>query len=67
MHLQEHKIPDLIFFDDEIKNLSNIVDVTLIDHNKLDQSQESLLGSKVTKIIDHHIDNNMYSGQLVDK
>lgn len=60
-------MPDLIFFEDEIKSLSNIIDVTLIDHNKLDQTQEALLGSKVTKIVDHHVDNNMYSGQLVDK
>jgi len=38
MHLEEHKIPPLIFFEDDIKAYGNIVDVALIDHNKLDQS-----------------------------
>ena len=37
MHLEEHKIPQLVFFEDDIKNLQTIVDVSLIDHNKLDQ------------------------------
>lgn len=36
MHLEEHKIPALIFFEEDIKHLENIVDVALIDHNKLD-------------------------------
>lgn len=38
MHLEEHKIPELIFFEEDIKPLQNIIDVSLIDHNKLDQS-----------------------------
>ncbi len=54
-----HKIPDLIFYADEILNNDRLSEVSLIDHNKLDQSQESL-GSKVVRIIDHHIDNNLY-------
>jgi len=38
MHLEEHKIPPLIFFEEDIKTFGNIVDVALIDHNKLDQT-----------------------------
>lgn len=38
MHLEEHKIPDLIFFEDDIKSHTNIAEVSLIDHNKLDNS-----------------------------
>ena len=59
-HLEEHKVPELIFWEDDIKNYP-IEDVSLIDHNKLDNSQEALLTSKVRRIIDHHIDNNLYT------
>lgn len=38
MHLDHHKIPQLIFFEEDIKHCGNIVDVSLIDHNKLDQN-----------------------------
>lgn len=36
MHLEEHKIPDLIFIEE--LDFSRIIEVCLIDHNKLDQT-----------------------------
>jgi len=38
----------------------------LIDHNALDIAQEDL-GSKVTHVIDHHVDSGAYAGQLKSK
>jgi hypothetical protein len=38
MHLEEHKMPELIFLDDiqGDETLTRITEVCLIDHNKLD-------------------------------
>jgi inorganic pyrophosphatase/exopolyphosphatase len=68
MHLEEHKLQqsELIFLDD-LTTYDRIEEVALFDHNKLDNSQEGLLAKKVTRIVDHHVDNNMYSEQLVEK
>ena len=38
----------------------------LVDHNKLDISQQDL-STKVTRIIDHHFDENCYTEQLIEK
>jgi exopolyphosphatase len=60
MHLQEHGVPELIFLED--LDLSRIVEVCLIDHNKLDQSQVDTFGPYVKRVIDHHIDTKTYDG-----
>lgn len=38
----------------------------MVDHNVLDKDQSDM-GSKVTRVIDHHVDSGAYAGQLVDK
>jgi inorganic pyrophosphatase/exopolyphosphatase len=43
-----------------------VKEVMLVDHNILDVRQGDL-SSKVTRIIDHHVDANAYEGQLVEK
>lgn len=43
-----------------------VKEVMLVDHNILDVRQVDL-SSKVTRIIDHHVDANAYEGQLVEK
>lgn len=53
----------LVFWDD-LPETKNIVEVCLFDHNQLDEEQAVALGSdtqsKVTRIVDHHVDNNFY-------
>jgi nanoRNase/pAp phosphatase (c-di-AMP/oligoRNAs hydrolase) len=67
MHLEEHKLSkdDLIYVS-EI-DPSKVDEVTLIDHNKLDATQEADLGKKVRRIIDHHVDTKHYDAQLEEK
>ena len=43
-----------------------ITEIVLVDHNILDVTQSDL-GSKVTRIIDHHLDAKAYTDQLVEK
>lgn len=43
-----------------------VTEAVLVDHNILDVTQADL-GSKVTRIIDHHVDSNSYQNQLVEK
>jgi len=40
--------------------------MALIDHNVLDREQSDL-GSKVKRVIDHHVDSGAYADQLVEK
>lgn len=46
MHLAEHGLPDLIFLDDLMQPevLERVVEVALVDHNRLDASQEDFFG-----------------------
>lgn len=70
MHLAQHKLPEMIFFGDDINQagtIEKVQEVTLIDHNKLDVTQEALLNTRVRRIVDHHVDNNLYSEQLIEK
>jgi inorganic pyrophosphatase/exopolyphosphatase len=63
-------MPELIFFADDINQpgiIERVQEVALIDHNKLDVTQEALLGSRVKRIVDHHIDNNLYTYSLQEK
>ena len=65
MQLTNHKVPEMIFFDDDINQagtIEKVQEVALIDHNKLDITQDALLNTRVRRIVDHHIDNNLYSG-----
>ena len=70
MHLEDCKIPktDLFFWDAfrTIYKPEQVAEVVLVDHNILDVSQADL-GTKVTRIIDHHVDANAYTDQLVEK
>ncbi len=54
----------MIFFADDINQpgvIERVQEVALIDHNKLDVTQEALLGRRVRRIVDHHVDNNLYT------
>lgn len=69
-HLEYCKACDSesMLFQDDLLNLplDSINEFALIDHNKLDNSQQ-YLESKITRIVDHHIDNNLYLEQLKEK
>jgi inorganic pyrophosphatase/exopolyphosphatase len=47
-------------------DLSKIETVALVDFNQLDKELEEL-GPKVEYIIDHHVDNGMYSETVKEK
>ena len=66
MHLEEHKLSSVLTFWDQF-DPSLLSEVALIDHNKLDQSQETLLAGKVTRIVDHHVDCSKYNETLQEK
>ena len=70
VHLDDCKIAqDDLFFIDEFRSLYKadlVSEVVLVDHNKLDISQQDL-SPKVTRIIDHHFDEKEYTDQLVEK
>jgi len=70
LHMQDCEIsPDDLFFYDTFRELytaEQVTEVALVDHNILDVTQADL-GSKVTRVIDHHVDANAYSDQLVEK
>lgn len=61
---------DELYFYDEFRqqypDVAAIDEVALIDHNLLDTDQSDM-GSKVTRVIDHHVDSGAYAGQLVEK
>ena len=40
--------------------------MALIDHNILDAGQSDM-GSKVKRVIDHHLDSGAYADQIVEK
>ena len=70
-HLDDCKIDkDELFYYDEFRESypdpDMVEEVALIDHNVLDVDQADL-GSKVTYVIDHHVDSGAYKGQLKDK
>lgn len=71
MHLEKCEISiDTLCFYDELKaqypSADDVEELALIDHNKLDLHQ-SEYGSKVTRVIDHHVESGAYEGQLVQK
>ena len=47
-------------------SVDKVTEVVLVDHNILDVTQSDL-ESKVTRVIDHHVDSNAYLDQLVEK
>ena len=70
LHMKDCEIsPEHLFFYDTFRELykpEQVTEVALVDHNILDVTQADL-GSKVTRVIDHHVDANAYSDQLVEK
>lgn len=71
LHLEKCGIShDQLYFYDEFRaqypDAESIDEVALIDHNVLDKDQSDL-GSKVTRVVDHHIDSGAYAGQLKEK
>jgi len=69
-HVSDCKIDtsDLYFYDELVQQYSpeKVAEVVIVDHNILDVTQ-SQFGDKVTRVIDHHVDNNAYGGQLTEK
>lgn len=70
-HLQQCQIPqEHLYFYDEFKaqfpDPNSVEEVALIDHNCLDPTQNAL-DSKVTRVVDHHVDSGAYAGQLKHK
>ena len=60
---------DLYFYDEfraQFPDPEAISEVALIDHNELDVEQSDL-GRKVTRVIDHHHDSGAYADQIVEK
>ena len=58
---------NVLFCDDqEIKDVSKVESVALVDFNELNQ-QFSELGNKVHFIVDHHVDNGLYTDTLKEK
>ena len=43
-----------------------VSEVALIDHNELDIEQNDI-ASKVTRVIDHHVDSGAYADTIVEK
>ena len=71
MHLLEDcKLPeDHLFFMDEFRSMGlekNLKEVVLFDHNILDPSQTSL-SQKVTRIVDHHKEENLYGDTVSER
>lgn len=70
-HLENCQISqnDLYFWDEfraQYPSPDSVDEVALIDHNELDKDQNDL-GSKVKRVIDHHVDSKAYADQLVEK
>jgi len=69
-HVNDNKIDvnDLYFIDELVAQYKpeEVKEVVLVDHNILDVTQ-SQFSSSVTRVIDHHIDNNAYAEQLNEK
>ena len=65
-HLKNCQISedDLYFYDEfraQYPNAGEVVEeMALIDHNVLDREQSDL-GGKVTRVIDHHVDSGAYA------
>ena len=60
---------DLYFYDEfraQFPDAEAVEEMALIDHNVLDREQSDL-GSKVRRVIDHHVDSGAYAEQLVEK
>ena len=64
-HLKNCQISqDELYFYDEFRqqypDAESVEELALIDHNILDQEQGDM-GSKVTRVIDHHVDSGAYA------
>jgi len=61
---------DQLYFYDEFRaqfpDPESISEVALIDHNELDIDQNDM-GSKVTRVVDHHHDSGAYADTIVEK
>ena len=71
LHLKNCNIEqsDLVFYDEfraAVPSADGIVEMALVDHNILDTNQSDM-GSKVTRVIDHHVDSGAYADQIVEK
>ena len=71
MHLKNCNIEqsDLVFYDEfraAVPSADGIEEMALVDHNILDTNQSDM-GSKVTRVIDHHVDSGAYADQIVEK
>jgi len=53
-------------FRTQFPDPESISEVALIDHNILDNDQNDI-ASKVTRVIDHHMDSGAYADQIVEK
>jgi inorganic pyrophosphatase/exopolyphosphatase len=54
---------DLYFYDEfrqQYASADAIEEIALVDHNLLDMDQ-SFMESKVTRVIDHHVDSGAYA------
>ena len=71
LHFQKCNIDqsELYFWDEfrqQYPSAEAIDEVALVDHNILDMEQADL-GSKVKRVIDHHVDSGAYADQIVEK
>merc|ERR1712051_536766 len=71
LHFQKCQIDqsELYFWDEfrqQYPSAEAIDEVALVDHNVLDMEQADL-GSKVKRVIDHHVDSGAYADQIVEK
>ena len=61
---------DNVLFQEDIfkpEALNDIESVSMVDFNELNPPLSKLLGNKVHHIIDHHVDNGLYSETLKSK
>jgi len=65
-HLAEHGLADALAFWSQV-DPAKLQEVALIDHNRLDNSQEVLLAPLVTRIVDHHVDTSPLYPRLQEK
>ena len=70
-HLEMCQISqDELYFYDEFRvqfpSADALDEMALIDHNILDTNQSDM-GSKVKRVIDHHVDSGAYADQIVEK
>ena len=60
---------DHVIFLEDIEPIDKleVEEVVLIDHNELDKRLNEQFGKKVTRIVDHHVDKELYKDTLKEK